>query len=118
MSTVPALGPLASLLDEARLVHPSMTVNQLMVFPMIAMNEVPDQQTIEERVDLSDASASRIIALLGQYGNRGTEPLNLIEIVPDANDRRRKSYVLTKKGRKLVERFMEQLDRYRGGPFQ
>jgi DNA-binding MarR family transcriptional regulator len=95
-------------------VSPSLTVAQLQVFLLVASKRAISQSELEDLTDLSDASVSRILALLGQYGNRGTDPLNLIEVVPDANDRRRKEYLLTQRGRRVLAQIGNHLSRYKG----
>jgi DNA-binding MarR family transcriptional regulator len=106
------LDPLFRVLDEARRIYPSMTVTQLMVFCLVAADPYIGQADLEVKADISDASASRIVALLAQFGNRGTEPLNLISLDTDPKDRRRRIMTLTNKGERFIQRMLEQLERY------
>jgi DNA-binding MarR family transcriptional regulator len=106
------LDPIFRIMDEARRIYPSMTVTQLMVFCLVAANPYIGQADLEVKTGISDASASRIVALLSQHGNRGTEPLNLISLETDPKDRRRRIMTLTSKGERFIELMLVQLERY------
>jgi DNA-binding MarR family transcriptional regulator len=57
-----------------------------------------------DRTGLSDASTSRIISILGKWGNRGTEALGLVEVSPGKDDLRTKACRVSAAGRRLLER--------------
>ena len=109
-----ALDPLFQVLSEARDVHPNMTLAQLQLFLLVAGKPNISQVELEHLANLTDASVSRILALLGQYGSRGTEALNLIEVMPDPADRRRKEYRLTTGGKQVLAKINNHLERYKG----
>lgn len=107
--TTPSIARLNRLIDvvtELRGVYPDMTLNQVAVLLTVAANPGISQSEIMEQTGLADSSASRIVAILSSYGNRGTGPYHLVELVPSENDRRFKTLHLTKKGRALIEKLL------------
>ncbi len=97
---------LNKLIDAGRVlreIHPDMTLNQVLVFCLIAGNAGITQRQIMERLSIADSSASRIVSILSKYGDRGTKPMNLLEIIPNEINRRTKSYQLTPLGRRVCD---------------
>lgn len=98
------LNNMVEAVEALREVHPDMTLNQVMVFLMVAAGTGVTQREIMDKTGLSDGSASRIVAILSDYGNRGTGPFRLIELNEDPKDRRVKLLTLSKKGQALASR--------------
>ena len=88
-------------LNVLREIYGDMTLNHAVVLSLVAANPGISQREIMDQTGLTDGSTSRIVALLSEYGNRGTGPFHLIEMRPDPNDRRYKTLHLTQKGRGL-----------------
>jgi DNA-binding MarR family transcriptional regulator len=103
------LNRLLGVIDAVLPLHPSMTLNQLQVLCLIAQRPGLTVFEIQEITGLPDSTASRIPALLGRYGNRGTEPLNLVDHREDLNDRRVKRLFLTASGQSLMRTIITSL---------
>lgn len=111
-STVGSVGNYNRMIEAVnafRDVHPDMTLNQVVVMLLVASRPGITQRQIMEETGLADSSTSRIIGILGKWGNRGTKPLNLIDVVYDEADRRVRTYTITPTGRKLLEKVMAAL---------
>ncbi len=98
------LNNISDAVEMMREIHPDMTLNQVMVFLTVAVRPGVTQREIMETLGVADSSASRIVAILSDYGNRGTGPFKLIELVEDKRDRRNKLLHLTKKGQSLASK--------------
>lgn len=101
---VGSMNKLSDVCLVVREIHFDMTVNQLLVFLLIAANPGVSRVRLIEITGLADSTITRIISILSKWGARSTSPLNLIEIVHDAVDRRTKTYVLTPTGQMLAEK--------------
>jgi len=102
---------LTDVVDLLRETYPDMTLNQVLVLLLVAANPGISQREIMDRTGLADSSASRIVALLGEHGNRGSGPFHLIELREDLKDRRSKLLHLTKKGQGLITKITNALAR-------
>jgi len=100
------LNNLVAIVEELREIHPDMTLNQLIVLLQVAANPGISQKDIMDKTGLADSSASRIVSILSEYGDRATGPFHLIELIPSKNDRRYKELFMTKKGRALIDRLL------------
>lgn len=110
-ASIARLNLLIKAVEDLRNVYADMTLNQLQVLLLIAANPGITQRQIMEETGLPDSSTSRIVSIMGKFGNRGTGPFNLIDLVPSETDRRYKGLHLTKKGRALVEKLVDHLRR-------
>lgn len=97
------LNPLADVFRELREVYQDMTVAQALAFSTIAANPGVPMKQIEKLTGLSDSSVSRICHILGDKGNRNTEPLHLVYAVPMPDDARVLTMHLTQRGRMLAQ---------------
>lgn len=67
------------LADQFRIIHPDATLNQLIVFLLVA-GAGPDGANLKDimtRTGLSDSAASRITQVLSERGNRGDPRVRL-----------------------------------------
>lgn len=96
------LNNLSDVIERLREVYPDMTLNQVSVLLNVASHPGITQRQIMENTGLADSSASRIVAILSEHGNRGTGPFHLIELHEGTEDRRIKELHLSKKGKDLV----------------
>lgn len=92
-------------------IHPDMSLLQMMFLMQVAANPGITQRQLWGLLGVSDGVASRVLAILGPYGSRGTEPLKLVSITVDPNDRRSRILGLTARGQRLVEQVHEDLTR-------
>lgn len=100
---------LTDVFEELRKVHPDMTLNQALVLIRTAMKPGITQREIMRDVGLADSTASRIIAILSNIGNRGTGPFELVSLKEAIEDRRQKHITLTHKGRQVVASIIKAL---------
>lgn len=114
MLPLAALNPLFDILAASRQVYPDLTVAQLQVFLLVAIDPGISQAQIEEKTGLRGGSVSRIVALLSQYGARDKEGLNLINVSQDPNDRRARLIEITPKGTQFIHQMMSLLSYVRG----
>ncbi len=92
-------------------VHSDMSLLQMMFLLQVAANPGITQRQLWGLLGVSDGVASRVLAILGPFGSRGTEPLKLVSITVDPNDRRSRILGLTPKGQRLIETIHEDLTR-------
>lgn len=102
--TVAWMNSLIDVIDVYREIHPDMTLNQLVVLMAVAANHGISQKELAETVGLADSSVSRILAVLGEHGSRGTGPFNLVYMVSSDTDRRQRNVYLSKKGQALTSK--------------
>ena len=91
-----------------------MTILQAMIFFRIASEPGVTQRTVWREFDTYDSVLSRGVAVLSSAGVRGasgrrTEPLHLVELRENPEDRREKLLYLTAKGRTLMEKVIQDL---------
>lgn len=109
-ANTPDLAPLNNLLKIVgvlRDIYPDMTLNQLVILLLVGANPGISQKQLMELSGLADSSASRIVAVLSEYGNRGTGPFHLIELRESKADRRYKDLHLTKRGQALQTKILK-----------
>jgi DNA-binding MarR family transcriptional regulator len=106
---------LAGALLRLRQIHSDMTIQQAAALLFIAGNPGITQRRVWALLDISDGVASRTLAILGEYGSRGTQPLGLIEVRADLNDRRNRICRLTPKGERLIGQIHADLYGAKGG---
>lgn len=97
------LNPLFDVFKELRETYQDMTVAQALAFTAIASNPGIPMKQIEKITGLSDSSVSRICHILGNKGNRNTQPLHLVHAVPMPDDARVLTMHLTQRGRHLAQ---------------
>jgi DNA-binding MarR family transcriptional regulator len=102
---------LVKVLQRLRDLHADMTVLQVQFLLWIAANPGENQRALLTALDVSDSVASRNLAILSEYGVRGTEGLALVEMRMNPTDRRAKLLYLTRKGRSLLEDIVSDLGR-------
>jgi DNA-binding MarR family transcriptional regulator len=81
--------------------HGALTLKQALIFLTIAAEDGIRQEELYRRLDLTDSSASRSVALFSDVGSRGFAGLDLIKVMPDA-DRRYRIIFLTNKGKRVA----------------
>ena len=96
-------GGLVRALQRLRRVHPDMTVLQALVLFHVADHPGIGQRRLYEELGINDSAASRILAVLSDWGTRSTGGLGLIVIETNPEDRREHLLALSPDGRKLIE---------------
>lgn len=89
--------------------HDDMTILQAKIFLLIAEYEGISAVDIIKRIRSNDSTVSRIVAILGFHGGRKTPPLGLIFEDICKEDRRRRRYYLTPKGRKMIKEMQKDM---------
>jgi DNA-binding MarR family transcriptional regulator len=110
MASIARLNLLIPALDRLRTLYRDMTLNQVIVLIQAATLPGLTQRELCDRTGLTDSSVSRILAILSEYGNRGTEPLGLIRFEFDPADRRTKKIALTRKGYLFIEDLLKDIN--------
>lgn len=90
-------------LRRLRDLHPDMTVLQAMALFAVAYTPGITQRALYDYLGTTDSTASRTVAILSDIGGRATEPLNLIEMRVNPNDRRERQTYLTPLGQRLMD---------------
>ncbi len=108
--------PLALCLLEFRKTWKNFPVQHMLVFLEVARNDLEDRRwgvlDIAERLEIPQATASRIISDLGPRAipTGSTEPVDLMETVASRSDHRKRIPVLTKRGRIFHEKLSRILE--------
>lgn len=83
-----------------------LTCHQAHVLTTIALHDDDDGVTVKELVDhtgMGQATLARVLGKLGNENRRGkSEPLRLVEVYPDPEERRRYKVRLSRKGRAFL----------------
>jgi len=85
------------------------TLFQMQAFLLIATNEGQTQKWIEEKLDTSNATASRVLSRWSEYDIAGKPGFGFIRTDPDPTDRRFRIVSLTARGRTFLAKIRELL---------
>lgn len=96
-------------MSRLRELHPDMTVLQAQCFFTIAANPDVMQRELHTLLGVTDAHASRAVAMLGEFGSRNVPAMNLVESAVDPDDRRIRRTNLTTRGRRLLNDILRDL---------
>src|SRR5688572_30787673 len=86
--------------------HKKLTLSHLAALLLIAIHEQLTTAELTDALGLEQSTVSRMTDLLSDYGKPGTKGLDLIEGRDDPQDRRRKIYSLSIKGRALLDQML------------
>jgi DNA-binding MarR family transcriptional regulator len=86
--------------------HKKLTLSHLAALLLIAVHEQLTAAELTDALGLEQSTVSRMTDLLSGYGKRGTKGLDLIQDRDDPQDRRRKIYSLSPKGRALLDQML------------
>jgi DNA-binding MarR family transcriptional regulator len=93
---------LLRVIAEFRNVHQDITANQMATFLHVALQPHISQAQICDETGLSDATVSRIVALLSNRGLGGRPGADVVSIGMRDDDYRVRGQTLTPKGRRIV----------------
>lgn len=110
MSNMKTIKSLMNLVEELRKLDPEMQLQTVQV--LLAVAHAGDagvpMTNLADNLGISQASASRNVAALGNKLNRHKQPgLGLLESKEDPADYRRKIVKVTAKGNRMIERLVE-----------
>tara|TARA_R100000808_G_scaffold6280_1_gene18792 strand:+ start:4063 stop:4431 length:369 start_codon:yes stop_codon:yes gene_type:complete len=91
-----------------------MPLQLIRTFLMVAADPGRPFKDYGKRLGISQSSMSRHMAELAEWGQRGNDPLHLIESFEDPEERRRKCARLTPKGEQTRDRLVDLLGGDRG----
>lgn len=105
----PALRKLGRAIDEFRKINTNTEITSTLVQVFLAVAEKEGRTFIEiaNITGVATSTVSRVMGVLGEYGSRGSQPLNLVVMKPNLQDRRERLCYLTHKGRMLAESLQE-----------
>lgn len=92
------LSRISAAFNTLRTIYLDMTVTQAVLLLTVAYRPGVTQSDIVNLTGLSEASVSRIVAIMGSKGDRGAGPFNLIEPRVSPRDSRARELHLTAKG--------------------
>lgn len=104
---------LMRVLGRLRDVHGDISANQAMALLFIAANPGVTLREVHERLGLVGSAASRVLAVLSDFGSRSVAGLGLVRVDVNPDDRRERLLSLTPKGHRLVEDMVRDMDRER-----
>lgn len=97
-----SLRTLLSAIEPFRLANPTMSIQQMVTFILVALEEGKQVTDYARKAGLAQGVMTRNLLDLGEYNRRREPGLQLVEQKPDLNDRRAHLTSLTHKGRQLV----------------
>lgn len=104
---------LFSALARLRDRHADMTLLQAQCLALVAANPDITQIDLCRATGMSDATASRTIAMLTDIGSRAVEGMDLVRMTVNPEDRRVRLLSLTSKGKRLMDDLMVDLKKYK-----
>lgn len=107
----PWMTRLIGAIDDFRDASQNITGNQMVILLMIARKPLLTQAEIVKATGLSDATVSRICAVLSDRGLGTQKGCDLIEIRNIPGDYRIRGQILTHKGRRLIDKLREAMKR-------
>lgn len=100
---------LRAALTRFRDMHPEVTALQIEFFLAIVANPGITQRSLYNLLGTNDSVSSRTLAILSEYGSRGTPGLELVRLEVNPEDRRERLCYITKKGGRLMTDVERQL---------
>ena len=96
-------------LETYKRIDPDITLPSMLAFLYAAErdNQSGNQDAITQRLDMSGATASRAIAHWLEYKRPRVPGLNMLESIPDPEDRRYKMITLNRRGIDFVAKMEE-----------
>lgn len=98
-------------MEEFKKLDPEMPLQQMITLIEVALS-TEDGITVSDlavRVGNSQSSASRHVAILGDYGRRNTPALQVVKATVNPMDRRSQTVKLTPKGQRVIDQLVEVL---------
>lgn len=100
---------LVDALQEFKNINPNMSVQQIMAFLTVALNEGLSLKEIADLQGMKIPTLSRIFIDLG-FRNRNMEPgYNIVESRQDPMELRKNQYTLSKRGQHIVDKLVKKL---------
>lgn len=97
------------LLEAFRAVDPDITLPSMLAFLYVARRDGQsgNQDAVTQELDMSGATASRAVAHWAEYKAPRVAGLDMLESVPDPEDRRYRLITLKRSGLDFVEKLKE-----------
>lgn len=90
------------LLEAFRQHHRDILTTEVLVFLHVAVNDGMQMSELQDLLGVSQAAVSRNVYFLSKYGANNREGLELIQLVEDTENRRRRRLYLTPKGKAFL----------------
>lgn len=109
MATSPELRTAIRVLETFKEIDPDITLPSILAFLYYAESDgkAGNQYEMEQRLDMSTATASRATSHWLQWKRPRVPGLDMIESIPDPEDRRYRMITLNRKGQKFAEKIKE-----------
>lgn len=100
-------------MEEFKKLDPEMPLQQIITLLEVALakDEGINVSDLAVRVGNSQSSASRHVAILGDYGRGKTPALQVVKAVVNPMDRRYQVVKLTSKGQRVIDQMVEVLNK-------
>lgn len=103
MDNAPESLVIATRLVEAfRTLYRDIMANEILTFLFVAQNDGLQMSELEGMLGISQAAVSRNVNFLTKHGANARNGLELLQLVEDIENRRRRRIFLTPKGKALV----------------
>lgn len=109
MPSSPEIRTAIRLLEEFKKIDPDITLPSMLTFLYYIERDgqAANQYAVEQRLDMSGATASRATAHWLKWKRPRHPGLDMLESIPDPEDRRYKMITLNRRGLEFAEKLME-----------
>lgn len=109
MATSPEIRTAIRVLETFKEIDPDITLPSMLAFLYYAETDgqAGNQYNMEQRLDMSTATASRATSHWLAFKRPKVPGLDMVESIPDPEDRRYRMITLNRKGESFVERIKE-----------
>lgn len=109
MPSSPEIRTAIRVLEEFKSIDPDITLPSMLAFLYLVERDAQsgNQYEMEQRLDMSTATASRATSHWLKWKRPRYEGLDMIESIPDPEDRRYKMITLNRRGLTFVEKLKE-----------
>lgn len=90
------------LVEAFRTLHRDILANEMLTFLFAAQNDGIQMSELQDKLGLSQAAVSRNVNFLTKHGANTRDGLELLILVEDTDNRRRRRVYLTPKGKAFI----------------
>lgn len=108
----PQIDNLMSALNEFREIDPEMNVKMMLAFLEVAKDEGVHGRALEDKLNLSHATAARLLRAFDRIKTKGSTGHDLFKVELDKTDYKIKLRYLNDKGKALLARISQHLNNH------